>query len=147
MNWVSAFFYLNAKCRFTVKLGFELASAIIPVLPTNRSAIATTFTHVIFQGDISAVDCLHSLQALAYVFDRLVRLMAPFMPFITDYMWHNLARLQNENTPACVHHMAMPKAELVFYSFKFLHFFSFRLFYIFSRQPACTYGNAPMPKL
>ncbi|MCB8984997.1 MAG: isoleucine--tRNA ligase [Ardenticatenaceae bacterium] len=48
---------------------------------------------------------------LHHVLVEYVKLLAPFIPFVTEAMYQNLVRTVDENAPASVHHCFYPQAE------------------------------------
>ncbi|KHJ41785.1 isoleucine--tRNA ligase [Trichuris suis] len=64
------------------------------------------------KGDQGEKECIDALETLSHVLILLIRLMAPFTPFITDMMWQNLSKLLHdeaelEGVPS-VHYLDLP---------------------------------------
>ena len=53
----------------------------------------------------------HAYATLYQVLVTLVRLLAPFVPFVTEAMYQNLVRSVDDQAPESVHHQAWPTAE------------------------------------
>lgn len=67
------------------------------------------------KGETNTTDCIKSLDTLYDVIFSLVKLMAPFTPFITEYMFKRLVLFQNTNTTdniESVHYQSMPTSSL-----------------------------------
>jgi isoleucyl-tRNA synthetase len=58
----------------------------------------------------SDTDKAHAYATLYDVLVTLSRLLAPFVPFVTEVMYQNLVRTADPDAPESVHHQAWPKA-------------------------------------
>ena len=56
-------------------------------------------------------DKLAAYATLYHVLVEFVKLLAPFVPFLTEAMYQNLVRTVNANAPASVHHTFYPQAD------------------------------------
>lgn len=66
------------------------------------------------QGDSGKDDCHHALQTLFSVLFSMIRVMAPFTPFLTELMYRNLRHLvASEETEATesVHFLSTPQPQ------------------------------------
>ena len=68
-------------------------------------------------------DCLVSLNALCYILLTMAKLIAPFTPFLAEYMYQILRKLMPQSsTPSeqdlSVHFQMIPESQFVFYLFK-----------------------------
>jgi isoleucyl-tRNA synthetase len=76
----------------------------------------------IFQGETTLEDCLVSLNVLCYILLTMAKLMAPFTPFLAEYMYQILRKLMPESSPASaeqdlsVHFQMIPKSQFVIFS-------------------------------
>lgn len=64
------------------------------------------------QGDGGKEDCHHALQTLFSVLFSMIRVMAPFTPFLTELMYRNLRHLvanQRAEASESVHFLATPQ--------------------------------------
>ena len=64
-------------------------------------------------------DCLVSLNVLCYILLTMAKLMAPFTPFLAEYMFQVLRKLMPQSSShseqeLSVHFQMIPKAQLVF---------------------------------
>lgn len=62
------------------------------------------------KGEGGVQDCYHALDTLYNVLLAMVRMMAPFTPFLTEYMYQRLCLLDETLKPGSVHYEMMPKA-------------------------------------
>lgn len=64
------------------------------------------------RGETGVEDQLAALETLCHVLMLLIRLMAPFTPFITDLMYQNLRRiLEVVDPPASIHYWMLPEPD------------------------------------
>jgi isoleucyl-tRNA synthetase len=68
---------------------------------TNRKRI---------KGEGGVKDCYHALDTLYDVLLAMVKMMAPFTPFLTEYMYQRLRLLNDSLKPGSVHYEMMPNA-------------------------------------
>jgi len=66
------------------------------------------------KGDTGKEDCIYALETLYSVLFTMVRIMAPFTPFITEMMYQNLRRVLKPGTlgkgdTASVHYLMVPQ--------------------------------------
>ncbi len=67
-------------------------------------------------------DCLVSLNVLCYVLLTMAKLMAPFTPFLAEYMYQILRKLKPQSSTSSseqdlsVHFQMIPKSQLVFFN-------------------------------
>lgn len=69
------------------------------------------------KGEISSKDCIQSLDTLYDIIFTMVKLMAPFTPFITEYMFKRLVLYQAKNMVVnidSVHYQIMPISNMNF---------------------------------
>lgn len=62
------------------------------------------------KGDGGVKDCFHALDTLYDVIMAMVKMMAPFTPFLTEYMYQRLLLLDDSLKPGSVHFEMMPVA-------------------------------------
>lgn len=65
------------------------------------------------KGDLGQEQCLQSIQSLFSVLYSMTRMMAPFTPFLTEYMFQNLRHLlpwKLDDSNASVHYIMLPRA-------------------------------------
>lgn len=62
------------------------------------------------KGEGGVTDCFHALDTLYDVLLAMVKMMAPFTPFLTEYMYQRLRLLDDSLKPGSVHYEMMPKA-------------------------------------
>lgn len=60
------------------------------------------------KGDFGRDQCIASLDTLFDVLDAMVKMMAPFTPFIAEYMFQRLVQLNEHPLPGSVHYQMMP---------------------------------------
>lgn len=61
------------------------------------------------KGELGQEDCLASLDTLYDVLDAMVKTMAPFTPFLSEYMFQRLIQLNPQPNSGSVHYQMMPK--------------------------------------
>ena len=67
-------------------------------------------------------DCLVSLNVLCYILLTMAKLMAPFTPFLAEYMYQILRKLMPQSSTSSseqelsVHFQMIPKSQLVFFN-------------------------------
>ncbi|XP_004524919.1 isoleucine--tRNA ligase, cytoplasmic [Ceratitis capitata] len=70
------------------------------------------------RGELGDVDCLQSLDTLYSVLYALVHLLAPFTPFLSEYIYQRLLPFQpktsNSAATSSVHHQLMPQVDTKF---------------------------------
>lgn len=64
------------------------------------------------KGEGGITDCYHALNTLYDVLLAMVKIMAPFTPFLTEYMYQRIRLLNEDSTAASVHYEMMPTANL-----------------------------------
>lgn len=62
------------------------------------------------KGDGGVQDCFHALDTLYDVLLAMVKMMAPFTPYLTEYMYQRLRLLDESLKPGSVHYEMMPCA-------------------------------------
>ncbi len=65
-------------------------------------------------------DCLVSLNVLCYILLTMAKLMAPFTPFLAEYMYQVLRKLMPQSSSPSeqdlsVHFQMIPKSQFVFF--------------------------------
>lgn len=60
------------------------------------------------KGDLGRTECLHSLDTLFDILDAMVKMMAPFTPFLSEYMYRRLVQLNPQPNSGSVHFQMMP---------------------------------------
>ncbi len=63
------------------------------------------------KSDASDADKNAAYETLYHVLETLVRLLAPFMPFVTEVMYQNLVREVRDEAPESVHHTSWPEVD------------------------------------
>ncbi|CRL07911.1 CLUMA_CG020964, isoform A [Clunio marinus] len=63
------------------------------------------------KGEGGIEDCYHALNTLYSVLLAMVKMMAPFTPFLTEYMYQRLRILDESLQPGSVHYEMMPSAD------------------------------------
>lgn len=64
------------------------------------------------KGEGGIQDCYHALNTLYDILHAMVKMMAPFTPYLTEYMYQRI-KLLNEDAPAgSIHYEMMPTANL-----------------------------------
>lgn len=63
------------------------------------------------KGEMGPVECRHSLDTLYDVLYTMVKMMAPFTPFLSEFMFKRLAALDTTKPSASVHYQMMPVAD------------------------------------
>ncbi|XP_074594988.1 isoleucyl-tRNA synthetase [Brevipalpus obovatus] len=67
------------------------------------------------KGDISKEDTFSALRTLATVLMTIVKLMAPFTPFLTEHIYGNLRRLFDDDFHySSIHHLMLPDILLMY---------------------------------
>lgn len=77
------------------------------------------------KGDSGREDCHNALQTLFSVLFSMIRIMAPFTPFLTELMYRNLRHLVYEKRSEAtesVHFLMTPQPMWVIYIFYFILF-------------------------
>ena len=64
------------------------------------------------KGEGGVEDCYNALNTLYEVVLVMVKMMAPFTPFLTEYMYQRIRILDEDETPGSVHFGMMPTANL-----------------------------------
>lgn len=62
------------------------------------------------KGEGGFKDCYHALDTLYDVLVAMVKMMAPFTPFLTEYMYQRLRLLDASTKPGSVHYEMMPSS-------------------------------------
>lgn len=60
------------------------------------------------KGEGGVKDCYHALNTLYDILNAMVKMMAPFTPFLTEYMYQRLRLLNEASVPGSVHYEMMP---------------------------------------
>ena len=60
------------------------------------------------KGDFGVEDCYHALDSLYDILMAMVKIMAPFTPYLTEYMYQRLRLLDDKLKPGSVHYEMMP---------------------------------------
>ena len=60
------------------------------------------------KGDLGVEDCYHALDSLYDILMAMVKIMAPFTPYLTEYMYQRLRLLDDKLKPGSVHYEMMP---------------------------------------
>jgi isoleucyl-tRNA synthetase len=76
----------------------------------------------LLQGETTLEDCLVSLNVLCYILFTMAKLMAPFTPFLAEYMYQILRKLMPQSSSPSehelsVHFQMIPKSQFVFFLF------------------------------
>jgi isoleucyl-tRNA synthetase len=66
------------------------------------------------KGEMGMADCVQSIDTLFNVLLNMVKMMAPFTPFLTEFMYQRLRLLDDKNSVGSVHHQMMPQPEREF---------------------------------
>ncbi len=72
----------------------------------------------LLQGETTLEDCLVSLNVLCYILLTMAKLMAPFTPFLAEYMYQVLRKLMPQSSSSSeqelsVHFQMIPKSQFV----------------------------------
>lgn len=70
------------------------------------------------QGETGSKDCLNALATLSNVLFTMVKVMAPFTPFLSELMYQNLRHLSHEEEKS-VHFLMMPEPK---YALRLKHY-------------------------
>ncbi|XP_055546586.1 isoleucine--tRNA ligase, cytoplasmic [Wyeomyia smithii] len=62
------------------------------------------------KGEFGAEDCYHALDTLYDVLLAMVKMMAPFTPYLTEFMFQRLRLLNKDPVEGSVHYQMMPTA-------------------------------------
>lgn len=61
------------------------------------------------KGDGGVADCWYALDTLYDILNSMAKMMAPFTPYLTEYMYQRLRLLDESLKPGSVHYEMMPK--------------------------------------
>lgn len=64
------------------------------------------------KGEGGVEDCFHALNTLYDVLLAMVTMMAPFTPFLTEYMYQRLRLLDESLKPGSIHYQMMPNPKI-----------------------------------
>ena len=104
----------HGRCGTTAVIAGTVLAGLVYVFLT---VLQLACTHVV-QGENGCADCESALHTLYSVLFSMVRVMAPFTPFLTEQMYQNLQHLldtdatQGQDT-ASVHYLMLPQSRYI----------------------------------
>ncbi|PIO55660.1 Anticodon-binding domain protein [Teladorsagia circumcincta] len=111
-RWIESF--TNSLVQFVRK---EMAEYRLYAVVTPLTRFFDTLTNCYIRlnrkrikGDFGADDQTHALSALGRVLILIVRLMAPFTPFFSEYVWKNLRKVTGAPEES-VHYTLLPTSD------------------------------------